>query len=358
MIWQVTTALKGAAMGVAEVIPGVSGGTIAFITGIYERLLDAIRSFGPSLWRHWRAGGLAELWRAVDGNFLTALGIGMVAGALVALKVIDGLIRGYPVLLWAFFFGLIVASAIYVGRRLTRWGAAEFALLAAGLAAAVGIALLNPAGISPEFQASPWFLVVVFGAASVAICALILPGVSGSFMLLVMGLYVIVIPALKALLLDRDWEKLPLVAAFGAGALFGLLFFSHVVSWLFRRWHNQTLAVLTGFMVGSLLTIWPWNVPTQIVRHPEGEEQAYETVVGEAEIRAAMAEALADPERKYKVVEARPAGPAGYAAATGMPARTLAALGCMLFGFALVFGLEFAGRRPEGSHGSPPPRVS
>lgn len=320
LIWM---ALKGSAMGVAEVIPGVSGGTIAFITGIYERLLNCIKSIRPGLIGTLRREGLKGLWRDIDGTFLAALGVGMIGGILFALVAVTKLLKEYPVLLWAFFFGLIVASAVYVGRQITTWGVAEIGLLVLGAAVAIGAALLTPASYSPEFMQSPMFLVLVFFAACIAICALILPGVSGSFMLLVMGLYVIVIPALKELLLEQKFEHFPLVAVFCAGALTGLLTFSHVVSWAFKRYRNLTLALLTGFMVGSLLKIWPWRIPLK------GVTEDYEMTT--------------DPALMEKVVEDQLASPGAWAERMSEPTYLVPALVCAVVGFVLVFVLERLG---------------
>jgi len=312
-------------MGVAEVIPGVSGGTIAFITGIYERLLNCIKSIRPSLFGVLKQEGIKGLWREIDGTFLLGLGIGMVGGILFGLIAVTRLLKEYPVLLWAFFFGLIVASAIYVGKQLSKWDMTAVVLLCLGAAFAVGVAFLTPASYTPEFQSSPVFLVLVFFAACIAICALILPGVSGSFMLLVMGLYVIVIPALKELITDQKFEHLPLVAVFCAGALTGLLTFSHVVSWMFKKYRNGTLAVLTGFMVGSLLKIWPWRIPL------EGLTEDYAPTK--------------DPALMDKVLQDSVALPWEWAKAMSEPTYLLPAVICAVIGFVLVFGLERFGSK-------------
>lgn len=317
------TAMKGSAMGMAEVIPGVSGGTIAFITGIYERLLNAIKSLSPALITTLKNDGIKGLWKAIDGTFLMTLGIGMLIGIGIALKVVTDLIEQYPVLLWAFFFGLIIASAIYIARQLTRFGALEIVLLILGLAIAVGVTMITPAEISDEFRQSGVFYVVLFFAAAIAICALILPGVSGSFMLLIMGLYVIVIPGLKKLLSEQDLSQLPMVAVFCAGALFGLLTFSRLVSWTFNRYRNPTLATLTGFMIGSLVKIWPWRVPTAGVT----EEYVPTT----------------DPKLMDKIIEDSLALPAQWAEKTGESAMLGGAIGCMVVGFLIVFALAFFG---------------
>jgi len=310
-------------MGVAEVIPGVSGGTIAFITGIYERLLNAIKSIRPSLLGILRKDGLRGVWRELDGTFLLTLGIGMIGGIVFALIVVTRLLRDHPVLLWAFFFGLIIASAIYVARQIEQWRPSVFTLFVIGTALALAVDFITPASYSPEFQQTTMFLVLVYFAACIAICALILPGVSGSFLLLVMGLYVIVIPALKELITERNFEHLPLVAVFCAGALTGLLTFSHLVSWAFKRFRDTTLGLLTGFMVGSLLKIWPWRIPLQ------GVTEDYQSTT--------------NPDLMEKVTFDAIATPASWAEKMGEPSHLLLALVCAVIGFLLVFGLDWLG---------------
>jgi putative membrane protein len=259
-------ALKGMAMGIAEVIPGVSGGTIAFITGIYERLINVIKSIlGPALIRAWRNGGVSEVWRQADGGFLTALLAGMAGGLIFGVFVVTHLLEHYPLLLWAFFFGLIVASAIYIGRQVRRWTGAEVLALVIGVALAYYITIATPAQGS---EALPW----VFLAGVIAISALILPGISGSFMLLLMGMYTLIIPSLKLALSTFDSRSLLIIGVFAAGCLLGLATFSRVLSYAFRRFPNTTLALLTGFMIGSLNKIWPWRQTLSYRLNSRGEE--------------------------------------------------------------------------------------
>lgn len=245
--------LKGMAMGIAEVIPGVSGGTIAFITGIYETLLDSIKKvLGPELIASFRRGGIRETWRSIHGTFLLFLILGMAIGFVAGVFGVDHLLEHYPVLVWSFFFGLIIASAIYIGRQVRSWGwqAITGLLLAALLAYWITIA--TPAQGSDA-------LLMVFVAGAIAISALILPGISGSFMLLLMGMYTVIFPQIKSALTTQDPRSLVVVAVFGLGCLVGLGTVARVLSWTFKRFHNTTLAVLTGFMIGSLNKIWPWR---------------------------------------------------------------------------------------------------
>ncbi len=246
--------LKGLAMGIAEVIPGVSGGTIAFITNIYERLLGAIKSFDLSLITATKQGGIKGLWKHIDGSFLLSLFIGMGIGIIIGVKVITSILETYPEMLWAFFFGLIIASAIYIAKQIKNWKWIEWLLLIIGIVVAYIVTILTPVAGSTSYP-------YVFFAGMIAICALILPGVSGSFMLVLLGLYTTIIPLLKEFLETLDLSLLTILIVFGLGCITGLLSFARVVSFAFKKYHNQTLAILTGFMIGSLNKIWPWRNP-------------------------------------------------------------------------------------------------
>jgi putative membrane protein len=246
-------ALKGMAMGIAEVIPGVSGGTIAFITRIYETLIESIKAvLGPELFRAFRRGGVGEAWRTINGNFLVVLIAGMVLGIVTGVFGVTHLLETYPVLVWAFFFGLIIASAIYIARQVNRWGWIEVLGTIAAIALAYWITITSPA----QGTNALW---MVFIAGAIAISALILPGISGSFILLLMGMYTVIIPALKSALSTFSTASLLIVVVFALGCLFGLATFARLLSWTFKNYHNTTLAVLTGFMIGSLNKIWPWR---------------------------------------------------------------------------------------------------
>ena len=251
-------------MGLAEVIPGVSGGTIAFITGIYERLLDAIRAVGPGLLPVFREKGIKGVWKALDGLFLVSLLGGMAFGIVIGVFGLSYLLENYPPMVWAFFFGLIIASAIYIGKQIDRWGAGEIILLIIGVLIAYGITIISPANGSES-------LLFVFFCGAIAISALILPGISGSFILLLMGMYTYIIsdtlkPALKTL----DPDKLLTMGVFALGCIVGLMTLSRVLSWTFKNYRRLTLAILTGFMLGSLNKIWPWRNPTEWLRDGAG----------------------------------------------------------------------------------------
>lgn len=262
-----TTFLKGMAMGIAEAIPGVSGGTIAFITGIYEQLLNAIGSIlGPEVIGTLRREGVAPAWKAADGNFLLQLGFGMVLGLGIAVFTITELLIMYPPVVWAFFFGLIIASAVYIGKQITKWTPLNLSLLIVGATLAYFLTTINPLSGSDN-------PLLVFLAGAIAISALILPGISGSFILLLLGMYTVVFTAVRNLA-SGDLAALTTVAFFALGCLVGLAVFSRVLAYTFRTFPNQTLAILTGFMLGSLNKLWPWrNVLTTRI-NSEGEEVA------------------------------------------------------------------------------------
>lgn len=257
--------LKGLAIGIAEVIPGVSGGTIAFITNIYERLLSSIKAIlGPELIRSFRRGGFAEIWKAVDGGFLSILLLGMGTGVIAGVFGITHLLEEHPRLVWGFFFGLIIASSWFVGKQVRKWSIATIFSLLFGTGVALWYTLASPG----QGNEALWF---VFICGVIAISALMLPGVSGSFMLVLMGMYTLIIPSVKSVLLELDPKGLAIVAAFAGGCLLGLATFSRVLTWFFKNYHDATMAVLTGFMIGSLNKIWPWRIVLETRTNSSGE---------------------------------------------------------------------------------------
>ena len=238
--------LKGIAMGAADVVPGVSGGTIAFISGIYEELLASISSINITNLKLLKNQGLKAAWKAINGNFLMALLLGILISIVSLAKLISWLLENKPILVWSFFFGLVLASILFVGKQLTKWNATIIILLIAGAFIAYFITTLQPA-ISESSS-----LLFYFFAGALAICAMILPGISGSFILVLLGAYKPVLDAIH----NRDIKLLSVVAF---GAVVGILSFSKVLRWLFDHHKNYTLAVLTGFILGSLNKIWPWK---------------------------------------------------------------------------------------------------
>jgi len=251
-------------MGIAEAIPGVSGGTIAFITGIYERLLAAIGGIlGPEVIGTWRREGFAAAWKAADGGFVLQLGIGMVTGLGIAVVAITELLAMYPPVVWAFFFGLIIASAVYIGRQITNWNVMAIALLIIGTVLAFWLTTINPMAGSDN-------PLLVFLAGAIAISALILPGISGSFILLLLGMYTVIFTAVRNI--AEGSGALITIGVFALGCLVGLAVFSRVITYTFKTFPNQTMALLTGFMLGSLRTLWPWQNVLSTRTNSHGEE--------------------------------------------------------------------------------------
>lgn len=236
---------KGLAMGAADAVPGVSGGTIAFISGIYEELISSISNIKPSLLKTLFKDGIWAFWKAVNGNFILALLTGIVISYVSFMKLAKYLLENQPVLIWSFFFGLIVASIYFVGKQITKWNLSVIIALIVGAAIAYYVSILPPMSNSHN----DYFL---FIAGAIAICAMILPGISGSFILIILGAYKTLSDAIH----DIDIKKLVL---FFSGAILGLLSFSHLLKWLFKNYHNTTLAILTGFIFGSLNKVWPWK---------------------------------------------------------------------------------------------------
>ena len=247
--------LKGLAMGAAEVVPGVSGGTIAFITGIYERLLNAFKSFTPGTLVILKNRGMAACWQHVDGNFLLILVGGMAVSVLTIAQVVVLLLEQYPVCIWAFFFGLIVASSLVVGNEIETWKASPVGFIFLGGM----IGFIISSAIPLELEASPLY---IFAGGAIAVCAWILPGLSGSFILLILGLYTYVIEAIRSL-------DLTVLGILAVGCVVGLLSFSHFLSHMLKHHRDETLATLTGFMLGSLIKVWPWKhtLSYQLDRH-------------------------------------------------------------------------------------------
>ena len=238
--------LKGMAMGAADVVPGVSGGTIAFISGIYEELLGSISNIKLGLLQTLKQEGVKAVWRQVNGDFLAALFIGIFVSIISLAKAIKYLLENEPILLWSFFFGLVLASIIYIAKQIKKWNFILVFVMIIGAFLAYYITTLNP--LVSENSSSLY----IFFAGAIAICAMILPGISGSFILVLLGAYKPVLAAVN----DRDFKT---ILVFMLGAVVGLLSFSKVLKWLFANYKNATLAGLTGFIIGSLNKIWPWK---------------------------------------------------------------------------------------------------
>ena len=244
--------LKGMGMGAANVIPGVSGGTIALITGIFERLINSIKSFNLTALKLFFTGKWKAFAQHVDLKFLVAVFLGIAAAILSVAKLFKFLFENYPVYIWAFFFGLIIASIYYVGRTVNKWNLASLLFFAIG----TGIALLIAFG-TPAQENHNFLYLILCGV--VGTCSMILPGLSGSYVLLLMGNYEYVMIDAVNMLTTSPWEGIKILIPVVIGAVIGLLAFAHLLSWIFKNFHDQTVALLTGFILGSTPIIWPWK---------------------------------------------------------------------------------------------------
>jgi len=232
-------------MGIAELVPGVSGGTIAFVAGIYEEFITTINNVNLKTLKLWRTDGFKSFWIALNGNFLAVLLFGMAISILSFTKLIKWLLENEPISIWAFFCGLVLASVIVVAKSIKKWNLPVVLLLALGAIVAYYITSLPP---SANTDSLPF----IFLSGAIAICAMVLPGISGSFILVLMGSYKTVIDAID----EKDFKILITMAL---GMIFGILSFARVLKWMFDNHKNITLALLTGFILGSLNKIWPWK---------------------------------------------------------------------------------------------------
>ncbi len=232
-------------MGMADVVPGVSGGTIAFISGIYEEFIESIRRMDLTALRLLGKGCFREFWRHINGAFLFPVLIGIGVAIFSLARLMTWLLTHHPITIWSFFFGLIIASALLVAKQIRRWDATAAVALIAGVVSAWWITVASPAQ-TPD----TWWFVMLSGA--IAICAMILPGISGAFILLLLGKYQYIMTAVGEL-------NLPVILIFAVGAVVGIISFSHLLSWLLKNRHDATIAVLMGFMLGSLNKVWPWK---------------------------------------------------------------------------------------------------
>jgi putative membrane protein len=304
--------LKGIAMGAADVVPGVSGGTVAFISGIYEKLLTSIRNFNGKALGYLVKFKLKDLWQYVNGTFLLVLLAGIGTSILGLSKIVLHLLKTYPELIWAFFFGLVVASALVVGRKIGRWTPGTIGAGLVGTAMAYWVTVAVPVSTPTDL----WF---IFLSGAIAICAMILPGISGSFILLLMGKYQYIFERLHAVTdglkngFTLDWDNLKIILTFILGCVTGLLSFSHVLNWMLKRYHDLAVALLMGFMVGSLNKVWPWKKVLQYYTNSKGEK---------------------NPLQEANVL------PTDYLAEVGKDPQLWLCIVLALVGFLLVYGLE------------------
>lgn len=310
--------LKGMAMGAADVVPGVSGGTIAFISGIYEELIDTISGVNLGLIKTLKNDGVPAAWKALNGNFIVALFLGIGISIVSLAKVISFLLESQPVLLWSFFFGLVLASVFYVGKQVRKWNISPIVSLFIGTLGAYYITILPPLA-----QSDSSFYIFISGM--IAICAMILPGISGSFILLILGSYQTVLGAVK----DKEFLT---IGTFMAGCVVGLLAFSKVLKWTFAKFHDITIALLTGFLVGSLNKIWPWKKVDSFRMNSHDEWVTF------------LDHNVAPENYDLPVLDS--------ISSTGIPqvfqnadSQILFALVFSLFGFALIFGMEAVSKK-------------
>jgi putative membrane protein len=291
--------LRGMLMGAADIVPGVSGGTVAFITGIYDTLVDSIRAVDLEFVRKVLRFDISGAWRHINGSFLLALVLGIFTSVLTLARVLSWLLDTHPVPLWALFFGLILASAMVLLRQVERWSPVRLFCLIAGAAGAGLIA------VSPVVQLDAG-LAGIFLAGFLAICAMILPGISGSFILVLLGMYGTVLGAVKGL-------DLAVLAVLALGAVCGLLCFSRILHYLLHHFHQGTMAVLTGFLFGSLAIVWPWKKVLAWVEGSDGE---------------------------LRPAQQLPVSPTEFLVATGQDPRVWLCVALMAGGFALVWFID------------------
>ncbi len=275
---------KGMAMGVADSVPGVSGGTIAVMVGIYEELVNSLKGLNPLVLHTRWAGGPLQFWRNINGGFLLTLLLGIVTSLYLSASTVLYLLDTQYPLMMAFFAGLVFASTWFLQRQVLHWGGIEIGMALLGAAVALVVSLANP-------MAGDTGLVYLFFCGMVAICAMILPGISGAFVLILLGAYDYVLAALRAL-------NFPVILVFASGCAIGLLSFSHLLSWTFFHYRQQTYAFLTGMLAASVLVLWPWK----------------QTADGEINFLS----------------------PAGFEATTGQPAQVLIVLLLVVVGYAVV----------------------
>ena len=299
-------ALKGMAMGAADAVPGVSGGTIAFISGIYEELISAINQINFSLIKTFKNEGIKGVWRQINGNFLASLFIGILVSFASFMSLAKYLLENQPILIWSFFFGLVIASIVFIASQIKQWNFKIILALTVGAFIAYYITTIPTLGNNDSD-------LYLFIAASIAICAMILPGISGSFILVLLGAY----HTLSTAMHDFDFKK---IIIFVVGAIVGLLSFSKILKWLFSNFKNITLATLTGFIIGSLPIIWPWKeiLTTRL-----------------------------DTKGNIIPILTQPISPNRFEIINNIDSQLIYAIGLMIIGFLTIFILEKIGSKKE-----------
>lgn len=254
------TGVKGACMGAADVIPGVSGGTIAFIMGIYDEFVGSIAKIDAEAMKMVFKGKFRDFWKHINGNFLLSIAIGIGVSVITLAGLMKTLLSEHPIQTWAFFFGLIVASSIFILKGISDWKIRDGAILLAGIALGAVVCTLTPTHTPDDM----WF---IFISGAIAICAMILPGISGSFILLILGKYYYIMNTITELTKGINvGHNLMIISIFMIGAIIGILSFSKFLRWLLARWNKETLLALAGFIIGSLVKVWPWSNTGEIIK--------------------------------------------------------------------------------------------
>ncbi len=299
--------LKGCAMGMADVVPGVSGGTIAFISGIYEELLGSIKSIDLEAIKLLFTGKFRALWKKINGNFLFSLIAGIGVAILTMARLMTYMLENHPIITWSFFFGLIIASALMVAREVNSWSALSVVTMIVGIVLSYWITVVSPATTPND-----WWFVMLSGA--IAICAMILPGISGAFILLLLGKYMFIMEAVTQL-------NIGVLVVFAIGAVAGIVSFSYVLSWLLAKWHDATVTMLMGFMIGSLNKVWPWK-------------QTLETYLDSHGVEQPLVQANVSP-MQFEVL--------------GSESHLVLAIVSCVAGFALIYVIEMIGKRVKAN---------
>lgn len=302
-------------MGAADVIPGVSGGTIAFITGIYDDLIGSLNSINKTALQLFFSGRFKDFWKHINGNFLLSLFCGILISVLSLAGLMHYLLENHPIQTWAFFFGLIVASSIFILRGIDGWNLKTILFLVFGVILGIVVCTLSPT-TTPD---ALWF---IFLSGAIAICAMILPGISGSFILLILGKYQYIMSTISGLTSgEAIGENLLVLCVFAVGAVCGILAFSRFLHWLLGKYNKETLIVLAGFIIGSLVKVWPWSnmeaiIPSQFPHLAE------------------MMEATSSPLPAEVIAEYTPM----------VDMQIGSAIAFALIGFFLVTGIEIVGK--------------
>lgn len=325
-----TITAKGLAMGAADAVPGVSGGTIAFISGIYEELISTISNVNLSLFSTLKNQGLNAFWKQLNGNFIIALLIGIAISFVTFMQLAKFLIENHPVFIWSFFFGLIIASILYIGKQIKTWNNKIILAMILGGSLAYYITTIPPLANNEN----PYFL---FIAGAIAICAMILPGISGSFILLILGAYKTLSDAIH----DYNFKH---IFIFIGGAIVGLLSFSKVLKWLFKHYENTTLAVLTGFIIGSLNEIWPWKQTISVFSKKAGTEMDFSNVTELGSL--SVFQRNTQDFENYKVMLEKSISPFTYSEINnGIDSQLLYAIVFMVLGFSTILLLELTANK-------------